>query len=65
MTVLHRAVKVRKQCKAHTVSLSLEYRTQLALAKESVGEFDAAVYLCNVNHIEAFRKNPKHTPYGG
>ena len=46
----------RKKCKQMAESLSLEYRTQLALAKEEAGELDAAVYLRNVNHIEAQRR---------
>ena len=46
----------RKKCKQMAESLSLDYRTQLALAKEEVGELDAAVYLRNVNHLEAQRR---------
>ena len=34
-------------------SLSLEYRTQLALAKEEAGEVKAATFLRKMNHIEA------------
>ena len=37
-------------------SLSLEYRTQLALAKEEAGEVKAATYIRNLNHIEAQRR---------
>ena len=37
-------------------SLSLEYRTQLALAKEETGELKAATFLRNMNHEEAQRR---------
>ena len=37
-------------------SLSLEYRTQLALAKEEAGEIKAASFLRNMNHVEAQRR---------
>ena len=37
-------------------SLSLEYRTKLAMAKEEVGEGKAAVYIRSLNIIEAQRK---------
>ena len=37
-------------------SLSLEYRTKLALAKEEAGEIKAATYLRNLNRIEGQRK---------
>ena len=37
-------------------SLSLEYRTQLALAKEETGELKAATFLRNMNHVEAQRR---------
>jgi len=53
---ISKAYKVRKQCKLYAESLSLEYRTQLALAKEAAGELKAAVYLRNINHIEALRR---------
>ena len=53
---ISKAVQKLKQCKAYAESLNLEYRTQLALAKEEAGELKAAVYLRNVNHIEALRK---------
>ena len=37
-------------------SLSLEYRTQLAMDKEEAGEIKAAVFLRNMNSIEAQRR---------
>ena len=38
------------------VSLSLEYRTRLALAKEEAGGINAATYIRSLNRIEAQRK---------
>ena len=38
------------------VSLSLEYRTRLAVAKEEAGEIKAAAYLKSLNLIEQQRK---------
>ena len=38
------------------VSLSLEYRTKLAIAKEEVGEVKAAEYIRSLNRIEDQRK---------
>ena len=38
------------------ISLSLEYRTKLALAKEEAGEVKAAEYIRSLNRIEAQRK---------
>ena len=46
----------RKLCKQNAESLSLEYRTQLALAKEAAGEGDAAVFLRNLNNLENTRR---------
>ena len=46
----------RLKIKIMAVSLSLEYRTKLALAKEEAGEVKAAVYICNLNRIEQERK---------
>ena len=37
-------------------SLSLEYRTQLAMAKEEAGEMKAATYLRQINSIEDTRR---------
>ena len=36
--------------------MSLEYRTQLVVAKEEAGETKAASYLCSLNHIESQRR---------
>ena len=58
------AYQERKRCKELAESLSLEYRTQLALAKEEAGEIKAAAYLRNMNHVEAQRRlfrNIRHT----
>ena len=50
------AHKKRKQCKEKAESLSLEYRTQLAVAKEEAGQGSAATILRNMNNIEASRR---------
>ena len=50
------AHKKRKQCKVKAESLSLEYRTQLAVAKEEAGQGSAATILRNMNNIEASRR---------
>jgi hypothetical protein len=50
------AYKERKKCMKIAESLSLEYRTQLALAKEEAGEIRAATFLRQMNHIEAQRR---------
>ena len=47
----------RKQCKEIAESLSYEYRTQLALAKDKVGETTAANFLRNMNSVEATRQS--------
>ena len=46
----------RLKIKRMAVSLSLEYCTKLALAKEEAGEVKAAVYICSFNIIEQERK---------
>ena len=46
----------RKKVIKMAESLSLEYRTKLALAKEEAGERKAATYLRNLNRIEGQRK---------
>ena len=46
----------RKKCKEIAESLSYEYRTQLALAKEKAGETTAANFLRNMNSVEATRR---------
>ena len=43
--------KERKKCKLLAESLSYEYRTQLALAKEEDGEIKAATFLRIANNI--------------
>ena len=50
------ASRQRIQIKRMAVSLSLEYRTKLALAKEEAGEVKAAEYIRSLNRIEAQRK---------
>ena len=50
------AYNKRKLCKKNAESLSLEYRTQLALAKEAAGEGDAAGYLRTLNALENTRR---------
>ena len=50
------AYKERKRCMLYAESLSLEYRTQLAIAKEEAGEVKAASFLLNMNHVEAQRR---------
>ena len=49
------AYQERKRCKELAECLSLEYRTQLALAKEAAGEIKSAAYLRKMNHVEAQR----------
>lgn len=46
----------RKHVKAITASLSLEYRTALAEAKEEAGECKAAAYIRSLNQIEHTRR---------
>ena len=50
------AAKQKKLCKVNAESNSLEYRTQLALAKENAGEIEAATYIRTRNNIENQRK---------
>ena len=50
------AYNKRKKCKDNAESLSLEYRTQLAMAKEAAGEGDAATLIRNMNRLEATRR---------
>ena len=50
------AHKQRHICIKNDESLSIEYRSQLALAKEEAGEIKAATFLKNQNHIEAQRR---------
>ena len=46
----------RKECKRITEIVSLEYRTQLATAKDEAGEMKTYLLLNNINHIEAQRR---------
>ena len=46
----------RKKVKIMAESLSLEYRTRLALAKEEAGEIEAATFIRNMNALEDQRK---------
>ena len=46
----------RERIKVMADSLSLEYRTRLALAKEEAGEIKAATFMRNMNTLEAQRK---------
>lgn len=50
----------RRECKANAESLSKEYRTQLAMAKEEAGEMKAAVALRNMNRVEGIRRLYRH-----
>ena len=50
------AHKHRHDCIKNDESLSLEYRTQLALTKEAAGEVKAATFLKNQNFIESQRR---------
>jgi hypothetical protein len=53
-------IKISKQqrtkCYKEAESLSLEYRTQLAMAKEEAGEMKAATAIRNMNRIEGQRR---------
>ena len=51
-----KAHKYRHVCIKNDESLSLEYRTQLAVAKEEAGEVKAATFLKNQNFIESQRR---------
>ena len=46
----------RIKIKRMAISLSLEYRTRLAIAKEEAGEVKAATYIRSLNQIEAVRR---------
>ena len=50
------AYKKRQICKDNAENLSIEYRTQLAMAKEAAGEGDAATFLRNMNNLEKTRR---------
>ena len=51
-----KAYKHRRICKKNAESLSMEYRTQLAYAKEEAGECKAATYIRSLNSTEACRR---------
>jgi len=52
---LHEALVECRHCKSIDESLSIEFRSQLADAKEAAGTVKAAVHLQNMNRIEAIR----------
>ena len=52
---LHEAQVERRRCKTIDEALSIEYRLQLAHAKEAAGTIKAAVHLRNMNRIEEIR----------
>ena len=52
---LHEARVERRRCKTIDESLSMEYRFQLAEAKEAAGTIKAAVHLRNMNRVEEIR----------
>jgi len=52
---LHMARVERRRCKSIDEALSIEFRSQLAEAKEAAGTIKAAVHLRNMNRIEAVR----------
>ena len=56
ITAVH---KNRRQCKQTARSLSLEYRTQLALAKEENGDITAANFLKNIDSVEVTCRSEK------
>ena len=58
-----KASKDRKKSKLLAESLSREYRTQLAIAKEEAGEMTAATYLKTRNRIEAQRRLYRNIRY--
>ena len=55
-THIQAAYKKRKACKDNAENLSIEYRTQLAMAKEAAGEGDAANFLRSMNNLEKTRR---------
>jgi hypothetical protein len=58
-----KASKDRKKSKVLAESLSREYRTRLAIAKEEAGEMTAATYLKTRNRIEAQRRLYRNIRY--
>ena len=53
--LITQSYKEPKRCQQLAVSLSLEYRTKLAVAKKEAGEMKAATCLRSLNNIEASR----------
>ena len=62
-TNIVKAYERRKACKAEAESLSPEYRTQLALAKEAAGNIKMAIHLRNMNRIEGVRRMFRNIRY--
>ena len=56
MLKVKEAFAKRKHCKKLAEDLSLEYRTQLAKAKEAAGEMSLASAIRNMNRIEGQRR---------
>lgn len=52
---IKRVYAERKKLLRMAESLSLEYRTKLALSKEEAGEVKAATYIRSLNRIEGQR----------
>ena len=52
---LHIARVERRRCKSIDEALNIEFRSQLAEAKEAAGTIKASVHLQNMNRIEAVR----------
>ena len=55
-TNIVKAYERRKLCKQEAESLSMEYRTELAMAKESAGNIKMAVHLRGMNRLEGIRR---------
>ena len=55
-TRIRECIRRRKNVKDIAESLSIEHRTQLALAREEAGLENAAVYLRGLNRIENQRR---------
>ena len=62
-TNIVKAYERRKACKAEAESLSLEYRTELALAKEAAGNIKMAIHLRSMNRIEGIRRMFRNIRY--
>ena len=57
------ARRERRRCKDIAESLQIEYRHDLAAAKEAAGNIKAAVHLRNMNRVEATRKMHQNIRY--